>query len=386
VATEAEAAELGHLVASDAGVARALASAARLESSLEVVMRHQDHRPAPASPPQEIARWRPSRALSLAGVGLAAAAAGLALVWSFARPQPPVERAGALRPAAESATEEEGTSRRSGGGAAPRRLHFADGSTADLRDGRSRLATRVSTPASIDLVLIEGSARFEVVPRPNRRFRIWVESTYVEVIGTVFTVERLPAGVRVAVERGLVKVVSGRNEMRLSAGAADVVPLPAPEQPAAERVEEPAPAAGSPRTDLGTFPGAAPSLSRDEPGALLHASEAARRAGRPEDAVTLLRRILERHPGDPRAPYTAFILGRVLLEELGRPRDAAAAFARVEALDPRTPLVQDAIAREAESWSRAGEAGRARRRAQAYLARYPNGRRAEEVRRYSRME
>ena len=102
--------------------------------------------------------------------------------------------------------------------------------------------------------------------------------------------------------------------------------------------------------------------------------------------MTSLQRLLGDHPRDPRAPYAAFILGRVLLEELHRPREAAAAFARVEALDANTPLVQDALAREVESWARAGELDRARQAAGTYLGRYPNGRRADEVRRYSRME
>ena len=223
---------------------------------------------------------------------------------------------------------------------------------------------------------------------PGRRFRIWVGSAYVEVIGTIFTVDRLPTGVRVSVERGVVEGGLGaerdaavrRNRRgrpnRSDAGAArdghsrrahrSVLPSAW----SRSRPREP-PAPPSPTTSRG---------------ALLRASEAARRNGHPQDAVTSLQRLLGEHPRNPRAPYAAFILGRVLLEELHRPREAAAAFAQVEALDANTPLVQDALAREVESWARAGELDRARQAAGTYLGRYPNGRRANEVRRYSRME
>jgi transmembrane sensor len=360
LASDLEAAELHRLVARDPGVARQLAEAARLESDLEIVMLHADA----TSPP--VTRIGPSRSLAkrafrTAAVFPAVAAAG-AIFWSVQRPRVPTA---VERPAAKDPST---------------RITFADGSTADLRDSGTRLETRVSTADAIDLVLERGSARFEVVPRHGRRFRIWVGPAYVEVIGTIFTVDRLATGVRVSVERGLVKVVSGTNEMRLSAGSAEVVPIaPLPDttagEPSAERSE--------PRSPKGPARQHAPS---DEPGALLHASEDARRSGHPEEAVASLQRLLDRHPRDPRAAYAAFILGRVLLEELDRPREAAAAFARVEVLDPKTPLLQDALAREVESWARAGDPDRVRQSAGAYLRRYPDGRRVEEVRRYSRME
>jgi hypothetical protein len=44
-------------------------------------------------------------------------------------------------------------------------------------------------------------------------------------------------------------------------------------------------------------------------------------------------------------------------------------------------LTQDALAREVEAWSRAGENEKAHDRALDYLKRYPNGRRANAVRR-----
>jgi transmembrane sensor len=368
VASDIEAAELSRLIAGDPEVARELARAAQLESSLEVVLRGDPRAATPAPRAERASRW--TRSWPIWTVTAIAAAAAVVLIASSGKLSAPKQ----VVVASTKMPEPLG------------RLRFDDGSTADLRDKDSQLDTRLSTPTAIDLVLARGSARFEVTHRAGRRFRIWVGGAYVEVIGTIFTVERLPAGVRVSVERGIVKVVSKQNEMRLSEGTAEVIPIDdAADTQAAAKVEakERAHDRAAPRAQ----PGAAqPNAASDETGALLQASEDARRNGNPQAAATVLRKLLDRHPHDPRASYAAFILGRVLLEELHRPRDAAAAFARVEALDAKTPLVEDALAREVESWSRAGDLAKARERAGLFLSRYPNGSRADEVRRYSRME
>jgi transmembrane sensor len=370
VADDVDAAALDRLLTRDPKVARQLAEAARLESQLEIIARAAPaavDRPASLS----VAPLRRRRGVWVAAGTIAAVAAALALASALGTAGRADRIPGPIPPAANTSADD------------PARLQFADGSTAVLRDAASKLDTRLSTAAAIDLVLAQGGARFEVVPRPGRRFRIWVDSAYVEVIGTIFTVERLPAGVRVSVERGVVKVVSGQHEMRLSEGTADVVPIAPAAPPIAADAPEPARERAPAHVQKGT---ARAEGASDETGALLRASENARRSGHPQDALVFLRRLLDQHPRDPRAPYAAFILGRVLLEELRRPDEAASAFARVPALDAKTPLVQDALAREVESWARAGELARARERARAYLERYPNGRRADEVRRYSRME
>ena len=91
---------------------------------------------------------------------------------------------------------------------------------------------------------------------------------------------------------------------------------------------------------------------------LLLAGDVARLSGHAAAAVAPLSRAVTLHPGDPRAPLAAFTLGRVHLEDLGAPRDAAIAFARARELAPDGPLAEDALAREVEAWSRAGEAER----------------------------
>jgi transmembrane sensor len=89
-----------------------------------------------------------------------------------------------------------------------------------------------------------------------------------------------------------------------------------------------------------------------------------------------LRRLLLEHRADARAPLAAFTLGRILLMELAQPGEAALAFAEVRALAPAGPFAEDALAREAEAWNKAGDAGKAAARAREYLRLYPHGRRA----------
>ena len=119
---------------------------------------------------------------------------------------------------------------------------------------------------------------------------------------------------------------------------------------------------------------------------LLLAGDVARLSGHPEAAVAQLSRAVALHPEDPRAPLAAFTLGRVHLEDLGAPRDAAQAFARARELAPGGPLAEDALAREVEAWSRAGETETARAWALTYMRRYPQGHRAHAVRRFGGLE
>jgi len=113
---------------------------------------------------------------------------------------------------------------------------------------------------------------------------------------------------------------------------------------------------------------------------LLAAADAARLQGRAEEGAALLRKILQSHRSDPRAPLAAFTLGRVLLMELAQPRQAAAAFAEARALAPDGPFAEDALAREVEAWAKAGDEAKAKARAQDYLRSYPSGRRVSAVR------
>ena len=103
------------------------------------------------------------------------------------------------------------------------------------------------------------------------------------------------------------------------------------------------------------------------------AADAARLSGHPEQAVGYLRRVSTEHSSDSRAPLAAFTLGRLLLSQLGRPGEAAEAFALARRLRPAGSLSEDALAREAEARQRAGSGSRARALASEYLTSYPRG-------------
>ena len=104
----------------------------------------------------------------------------------------------------------------------------------------------------------------------------------------------------------------------------------------------------------------------------------------PADAIGPLRLIMDRHPGDQRAPLAAFTMGRLFQEKL--PAQAAEAYAQARALAPQGPLAEDALAREVESWAAAHRPAMAMAAARVYLSAYPQGSRAALVRRLGGLE
>jgi transmembrane sensor len=116
---------------------------------------------------------------------------------------------------------------------------------------------------------------------------------------------------------------------------------------------------------------------------LLLAADAARLSGHPREAVSYLEHIVQRYPASPSAPLAAFALGRLALYELKQPALAAGSFARAYTLDPKGPMAEDALAREAEAYHLAGDAQRSKRAAERYLERWPNGARRKELARYA---
>jgi transmembrane sensor len=331
---------------------------------------------------QGLKRKRRRRAVAAAaGVTSAAAIAVLAL---FLVPG----RHAVVDPAVQSTFATFATSATNG------TLRFADGSIAVSWGGRAgSLAVVEDTPGRVVVALASGGARFDVVPRANRLFSVRAGAVTVTVLGTAFSVDRVADRVGVSVTRGVVQVDWGAGSRRVAAGedgwfpplvvspAAAEAPAVAPpneagpvrhkQKPAKDDVAAPAPAS----TD------ATPPETPGEPDAakLLGDADRARLAGRYEEGVSLLRRLVRDHPDDHRAPLAAFSLGRILLGDLHRPAQAAMAFARARALAPDGPLAEDALAREVEAWAQAGDLDRARARGDEYLRIYPNGTRAADV-------
>jgi transmembrane sensor len=263
-------------------------------------------------------------------------------------------------------------------GPAPQVLSLRDRSRAVVLEPATELAVEEDGAERVHLRLDRGRARFEVTRRPERSFSVRARNVTVSVVGTTFGVEVVADRVGVSVEKGAVEVDWGVGQRRLMAGESGWFPPlvmsghPDPDgaEPSPAAPVEPAPVA-----PLGSPPRAAASGAQS----LLTEVDAARSQGKPARAVELLQQLLREHPEDPRAPLAAFTLGRVLLNELGRPRDAAAAFRRVRQMAPSSQFAEDALAREIEAWDRASEPARLRSLAGEYLERYPGGRHARRV-------
>jgi len=281
-------------------------------------------------------------------------------------------------------------------------FQLADGSSVSARSADARVQPVEVSARGVTLKLEAGAAKFAVTPDPTRPFRVLARNVSVTVLGTVFDVAFEGTAVRVSVERGRVRVDSGSASRELTPGQsalfADGLAAPAaPPAVTAPVAPTPPVAASSPSWRVlaqdGDYSAAlarlttdGPAAVRDTPDDLLLAADVARLGGQPVRAVPQLERVVSRHAGDSRAPLAAFTLGRTLLDQLGRPREAANAFASARKLAPAGALAQDALAREVESWSRAGETKKAHARALEYLKLYPLGRRAASVRRLGGIE
>jgi transmembrane sensor len=239
-----------------------------------------------------------------------------------------------------------------------------------------------------------GGARFSVAHDPRRPFVVEAGDVTIEDLGTTFTVRYVtPDRVNIAVEEGRVRVRAGDDDTEVSAGATLEVPVSSPGE-AAGKKPQPAGVVASawrPLAERGQYEDArralrkaGPSAVRDDTADLLLAADAARLSGHPAEAVPYLERVLRGHAHDPRAELAAFTLGRVLLDELGRPREAVDAFAA--ARSSGGPLAEDALARQVEALSRAGDVARSRDLGLLYRRLYPNGRRAKAVSKFGGLD
>jgi transmembrane sensor len=282
---------------------------------------------------------------------------------------------------------------------------LVDGSKIFLRDGASELHSHAESASLVSLELVRGAARFDVVPAQRRRFRVQAGAVVVEVLGTAFDVEREGGRTRVAVERGRVAVRWSNQSAELAAGEAGWFP---------RADETPAEIHAAPKTTLrarelrreatraaheswrepaerGEFDRAyellrdAPQKVADDVEELMLAADTARLSGHPDAALAYLRKVVAEHPHDSRASLAAFTLGGVLMQQLGQPREAEAAYARARELSLNASLAEDALARQVEAAHRAGDGAQARALAAEYVRRYPDGRRVRAVRRFGNL-
>lgn len=247
------------------------------------------------------------------------------------------------------------------------RWYLSDGSRISIDSPATIIQKTLDSRAEVAFELESGGADFDVARRPGRVFRVHAGPVTVQVLGTKFAVERRQARSAVTVERGRVLVSWAGGSRELAAGEMGVFPPPDATAKSAVRSEA-----------KSTPPLAAASRDGDErvegPGALFARADRERKAGHPERAIAHLKAITDSYSGDARAPMAAFTRGRLLLESLGRPREAAAAFALARRLTARgTPLAEDALAREVDALRAASDLRSARERAELYRKLYPKG-------------
>jgi len=285
--------------------------------------------------------------------------------------------------------------------AGPVVTRFDDGSQVSL-SAVTRLEVLRNDARSFVTALRRGGATFDVKPGGPRHWIIEAGELSVEVVGTRFRVEHQREGTRVSVEHGIVLVRGERvpgGSVRLVAGTSFELPPAAPvagdessegrgEKGRGEAVPSLAPvllpSAAAARPAAAAPSSAIPGAElepRDDVDRALVAADTARRLGDNAGAIRHFDAAWRRAaPGDARRGLAALSLARLLI---GAQPDKAAQILRSSLSDMPQALLEDASVRLVEAESRSGNRDAATRAADDYLRRFPTGRRAEEVRRWS---
>lgn len=279
---------------------------------------------------------------------------------------------------------------------------LSDGSQV-LPDPGASVELELAARSATRVKVVEGSARFEVESDPERAFIVTAGALEVEVVGTIFVVSHRQATSEISVHEGLVRTTARGKEVMLRAGESRVVrdeleiedePKTDPPAEAAEKPVEPSPAqpekvrnpAWVEAAESGDWQRAATLLDRGAApprttAEFLLAADVRRYTGEPAAAIPHLEEVVKRNRKDTFGALAQFRKGRILMR-LDRHADAARAFADVGRMPGSGSVAEDALSREVEALYRAGERQRAEERAHQYLERYPDGFRADFVRRY----
>jgi transmembrane sensor len=320
------------------------------------------------------ARHAPARPMAPRFALAVSTAVGFSLAWFLLRA--PEQQAITMRDGSTLPAKIEGQ----------RELKFSDGSWMQASEGT--IAEVVANqPAKVTLLLRRGKARFEVNPGSHRQWLVEAGGVTVEVVGTIFTVDRGPKGVDVSVERGTVLVRGDGlpdRLVRLDAGKsvfvapavieAAVVAPSVPEVQAAMPVA-PVVSKAEPRPLAPVAMNRAPQTVEE----LLGEADVQRAAGRYKEAAQALEKLLEMAPLDPNAATAAFTLGRLELEKLQQPAAAAQHF---ELASQNALLAEDALARRVEALVAADQKEAAREAARDVLHRFPTGAHATALQRW----
>jgi len=295
-------------------------------------------------------------------------------------------------------------------------IRTADGSVAESLREDTVMQVERDDEEIVAIRLDRGRGHFEVTKKPTRRYRVKSGDVEVEVLGTAFDVTRRDGSTHVSVTHGLVRVRWPGASTLLRAGESGTFPSNArpastemdakgSESETADEVVDAEPALANDETNGPLAPTQPRTTKRfsahvasaerwrsleregkhaeafvslgtqkvDDLSGLLLAADAARLSGHPREAAAHLQRLVARFPQSPSAKLAAFTLGRLALHELDDPTLAARSFSRAYALDPKGPLAEDALARQAEAYHRAGDGGRSSQAARRYLEQFPRG-------------
>jgi len=262
---------------------------------------------------------------------------------------------------------------------APGAVDLDDGSAITLAAGAT-LEPVENTGERFCVLLREGSAHFSVQPGGPRRWIVEAGVATVEVVGTVFDVERDASGVRVSVERGVVVVRGERVPNRVRRLEAHESMTVSAVVATVEEPRPPAPVASTSTKPLDVI--LAPSASASAlptPDALLDDADRARREGRKADALAILARVSASHD-DARAALASFTRAKIELEDPAMLADATQDLERAIARGLPAALDEEARSRLVDAYGRAGRSEDARRAAAAYVKAHPDGRVAAEMR------
>jgi TolA-binding protein len=287
---------------------------------------------------------------------------------------------------------------------APLRVEFSEGSRMLLHTG-SRARVLAAQASGARVLLESGVADVSIVHRAGRatRWRFEVGPFQVLVKGTQFELDWQPDAqlLLLTMKTGSVelsgsclptpRVVERGTTLRLSCAKAAPPrepPVIAPPQAAAKPATGPLPsgmpsmiAQPSARETSAAQPSFEASCATASKAELVAWANRERLTGSLVRARTALLVLRKRFAGSSEAGTAAFTLGRMAFDQRADYREAARWFEAYLAEQPNGPLMGDAAGRLLEAHERQGERVVARRDAEAYLRRFPDGPYASRARR-----
>jgi hypothetical protein len=226
----------------------------------------------------------------------------------------------------------------------------------------------------VRIELERGSVDIEAPHVEGRSFAVAAAGFEVRVVGTHFSVERLPLAVQVRVTRGEVEVAGpDGSTRRVRAGESWAAQLGQSASVTSPPSPPPAAPAIDPSPPMAPAPVVAPSVPVETAKSLFEDAQGARADGRPADAARALDKLRRTYRTDPRAGLSAFELGRLRLDALSDPRGAEEALRDAVALAPTSPFREDAEARIVQARARMGDRSGCAAARDTYLLRYPRG-------------